>query len=328
MSEVEIDYSIFHKSEYIFEKDAEEYDVLVSAFNESDRVKKLFEDLPAKEKYWVLFPDYGIGIEQFPSDGQLIECPSVDEAEQLARVFDEISGISGDISKLSLAIDITGFPRPQLAFLLLYLSKSVETVDLFYSEPIQYVKKEKTNFSTGAISEVRQIRGFEGSHSPETTGDLLIVGSGYDEKMIKSVCNHKAHALKYQVVGFPSLRPDMYQENIYRASSAAEELGDMAFVRPILAPANDPFQTAQKLSGRIRELREAGGITNIYLSPLSTKPQTVGFVLMYLFELAGKVPASIIFPFSNGYSSETTKGLHSVIKYRVEYSLVLGISGQ
>ena len=45
----------------------------------------------------------------------------------------------------------------------------------------------------------------------------------------------------------------MYQENILKASVAANELGDDAMYNPRFAPANDPFVTASVLSEIVKE---------------------------------------------------------------------------
>ena len=46
------------------------------------------------------------------------------------------------------------------------VSLGVRQFDVLYSEPDQYTEKEKTTFSVGDVSEVRQVSGFEGTHNP------------------------------------------------------------------------------------------------------------------------------------------------------------------
>jgi hypothetical protein len=60
------------------------------------------------------------------------------------------------------------------------------------------------------------------------------------------------------------------------------------------APAFDLFVTAQIINEIIEENPSS---TNIYLSPLSTKPQSVGMALFYITNYE-KLPISIIFPYS------------------------------
>src|SRR5207253_621115 len=83
-------------------------------------------------------------------------------------------------------------------------------------------------------------------------------------------------------------------------------------------PANDPFVTANVLRRIVDDCERNGHmITNLYLSPLATKPQALGFALFYLTEMRGKA-TSIIFPFCRTYSKETSLGLSRVWKYVVE----------
>ena len=72
----------------------------------------------------------------------------------------------------------------------------------------------------------------------------------------------------------------------------------------------------QELRERVGPLLNPG-MSNLYLSPLATKPQALGFALYYLCELAGSA-ASIIFPFAESYSPETSIGWGRTSLYRLE----------
>ena len=52
-------------------------------------------------------------------------------------------------------------------------------------------------------------------------------------------------------------------------------------------PANDPFATANVLQERVKAEESRGGVTNLYLAPLGTKPQTLGFALYFATEQRG-----------------------------------------
>ena len=115
--------------------------------------------------------------------------------------------------------------RPHLLYLtLLLFHKGVRKFDVLYSEPQRYSKKENTTFSEGTIH-VRQVDGYVGLNSTAPHGDFLIIGSGYDDRLIKAVANEKDKADKVQIFGLPSLRADMYQENVLRAHRAEEAVG-------------------------------------------------------------------------------------------------------
>lgn len=307
-------YEIFLKE--VYDKDElhelQGYDLFLSAYNQSERVTTVFNNVTAHEKKWIVFPEYGYAEDECPTE-DIIFAKTGSEGEQVSEI---LNAYITHLKNKALLIDITGFMRPQLSFLILYLYKNgINKFDLLYTEPEHYRKKENTDFSDGHVIDVKQIDGFEGSHSRNTQSDILIIGSGYDYNLIKSVCTNKTHAKeKIQLLGFPSLRPDMYQENILKASNAIEELGNSAFESPLLAPANDPFITAAVLS---RKLEEIGDYTNLYLCSLATKPQAVGFTLFYIKELLDK-PASLIFPYFSSYDKETSIGINKAWKYTVE----------
>jgi hypothetical protein len=114
----------------------------------------------------------------------------------------------------------------------------------------------------------------------------------------------------------------MYQENVLNAYQASDAVGrNKTFdVSQFFAPANDPFITASTLREIVAERRALGPISNLYLSPLATKPQALGFALFYLGECA-RTCTSILFPISTAYSRETSVGLSRVWMYTVEYPL-------
>jgi hypothetical protein len=62
-------------------------------------------------------------------------------------------------------------------------------------------------------------------------------------------------------------------------------------------------------------------IKNLYLSPLATKAQVIGFGLFYLMECINE-PVSILFPFSNRYNRETSTGLSESWKYHIDFELL------
>ncbi len=240
---------------------------------------------------------------------------SRNEAQFLVEYFQW----AGDLSALhSLRIDITGFMRPHLMLLAASLFEmGFERFEVLYSDPVLYRKEEKTEFTRGAVSEVRQVSGFEGVHVPDAgTSDLLIIGTGYDDRLIKWVAESKEAARKIEMYGLPSLQPDMYQENVLRSARAADSVGLGADVEPMFAPANDPFTTAQVLHERV-EVERRRGLQNLYLCPVGTKVQALGFALYYLHEWRG-LPCSVIFPFAESYDQETSLGLSRAWLYTVE----------
>lgn len=317
-----IDYTIFYKSSVSLEAGGGlegSWDVFISAYNSSERVRLVYEKVSALRKYWLLHPEYCYSEAEHPTE-RSYSTPPCDEGTFITGFFEELNE---PIVGQSICIDITGFMRPHLMFLLLYLRTMGATrVDVLYSEPVRYAKKEKTSFSDEVVQEVRQVAGFEGSHVIDTNSDLLVLGTGYDHALIAHVAEYKDNARKVQIFGLPSLAADMYQENVIRAHRASESVGGGLRQAPdnFFAPANDPFVTAAVLSRIVADHTFSRGLCNLYLCPVGTKVQALGFAVYYLTELQGR-PASIIFPFCQTYTRETSKGVSRVWKYTIELAV-------
>lgn len=292
------------------------WDYFISTFNDSARVQLPFAAVRATNKHWLMAEEYGYKAGEEPSNGKVFWLRSTNEATAISEYLVQ-STI--DFSSVHFCIDITGFMRAQLLFLMKHLSRlGVKSFDAVYSEPQRYPKKEQTRFSDGAVFEVRQISGFEGSHDPDATHDLLIVAAGYDDELVSRVAGFKDHARMMLVYGLPSLSADMYQESVLRMARARSAVQSRAFESGVaFTSANDPFVTATVLSDICRSAVSKVPITNFYFSPLSTKPQTLGFGLFYLREMQSKA-ASILFPFTHTYSRDTGEGLATTWLYHVE----------
>lgn len=325
----EIDYSIFYKKKFnnVAElKAAKKYNLFISAYNDSTRVKSVFEEVDSMEKHWLSFPEYQYDAKELPVvDGSIVKIFCFDQSlkeGEIVRNYVQQSAINfSTVGRV--CIDITGFIRPHLIFLVRYFfSISVREVDFIYTDPIRYKKKEQTDFSFDYI-DVRQVDGCQGTHNPDTNNDILIIGSGYDHLRITDVSKSKNNSKKIQLFGFPSLQPDMYQENILKAYKAEEETsnGRETFIdqdKTLFAPANDPFVTANIIKEYLQKENKQKTITNVYLCPLSTKAQTLGVAIFYITQCLDE-PASIIFPFCSRYSRETTEGISKIWRYTVEF---------
>ena len=317
------DYTIFYKSRLSAEDILlEKWDIFVSAFNPSERVAWVFEQIQATRSIWMVHREYALDESEMPKIGEVVRPDASNEADFIAGFFSEV-GVA-EFGGLRICVDITGFMRPHLMFLIKWLQRyGAASDDVLYSEPVSYSKREETQFSKGSIDAVRQVAGFEGIASRDTSNDLLIVGAGYDDRLIAKVAEDKDKADKIQIFGLPSLRADMYQQNLLRAYRAANAIGEshQAGQRRYYAPANDPFATATVLSEVVERRNRRRQITNLYLSPLATKPQALGFALFYLGECEN-TNSSIIFPFSSGYEKETGVGLSRTWRYTIEFPLV------
>jgi hypothetical protein len=313
-----IDYSVMYKGELPvtgpWPPDVK-WDIFISAYTAAERVRDVYEKAPAQSKHWLLFPEYGFTAGNYPSGA--FNSSVREEAEYIKSFW---SQSVGDIGSRTIAVDITGFIRPYLIFLTRWLAGcGVRRFDALYTEPVIYGDREETKFSDEVVEEVRQIAGFEGTHSPDTSNDYLIIGAGYDHQLIAQVAENKEFSKKVQIFGLPSLRADMYQENVLRAYKAEEAVGrdTVDESSSYFAPANDPFVTASTLQDIVARINARKPVTNLYISPLATKPQVLGFALYFLTERRNTA-TSLIFPFCRSYNPETTKGISRIWKYTVE----------
>ena len=307
-----IDYTILYRSEMARSAPwTEQWDLFISSFNTSERVKSVFDKVQATEKRWLVHQEYGFDASERPA-GSI--CPGDrDEAQFMHSVFRNL----GDLRSASVCVDITGMLRPHIMVLLLMMfEEGVRKFDVLYSEPSQYLRQELTEFSIPPVVAVRPVLGFEGTHTTGTDQDLLVLGCGYEDRLIGQVSEHKRGAKKVLLYSLPSLMPDMYQESYLSSRRSVEAAGDVPQSQQRFAPANNPFVTAGVLQTAVKE--EAGQMTNLYLAPLATKSQALAFALYYVTELRGEA-ASIILPFASGYPRSTSSGVGRVWKYTVEY---------
>lgn len=284
--------------------DDDGWDVFISAYNDSDRVKLVFDRVRATRKIWWLLPEYRYEPHEYPANGtQTIPLTDDYEADLVLAGLKDV----GDLSGLRICIDVTGLMRPHILFLMYYFNKTgVRSYDFVYTEPEHYSRKVDTRFSKDETSVVRQVAGFEGPHTNDGPNDILVVGVGYDHPLIGHVTQNKEKARQVQLHSLPSLSADMYHEALLRLDRV--NLADATQDNVYFSSANDPYVTASTLSEALCALNSMQELSNIYLSTLATKPQAIGFGLFYLTELVG-TRSSIIFPCVKGYERETGKGI-------------------
>jgi hypothetical protein len=313
-----IDYTIFFKERIpqgALQAQETDWDVVIGAIDGSDRSRLSFEAARAKEKVLIAFPEYGFLPAEIP-DGAVATAAEADAIETAAAVLDPL----GDLSGRRLCLDISGFiPHHVLAFLRVLLERGLAAFDVIYTEPLRYRSSEETRFSDEIVLSVKQLAGYEGTHLPDTSHDLLILMVGYDHALVAEVASAKEESKKVQVFGLPSLRPDMYQEGILRARRAAEAVGGAASDPRTFrfAPASDPFVTAAVLQTIVGEHKTRHPNANVYLSPLSTKAQALGVGIFYLTECR-ETATSIIYPICQRYERVTSEGVSGHWLYTVE----------
>jgi hypothetical protein len=137
-------------------------------------------------------------------------------------------------------------------------------------------------------------------------------------ELISEAADNKEEARNVVLLGLPSLSADMYERTYGERAAPVMPLGGGVIHH--FAPAHDPFATASVQSEFVEQERMRRGTTNLYLSPLATKAQALGFTLFYLAECE-RSSASIVFPFSARYRSGSSGGVARVWLYRLEFPL-------
>ena len=312
------DYTHLYREELRIEADWDaEWDVFVSAFNESERVRRVFEKVRAKKKYWIVHDEYGFDCDEVPGEGGFI-CDASSE-EGMLKFWECCLGAAVvNVKRTRVCLDATGFMRPQLMFLVnLLFVKEIRKFDVLYSEPQYYLNKDSTTFAGSYVDSVRQVVGFEGISNDAGLRDLLLIGAGYETHLISEVAEDKEESRKVVLLGLPSLRPDMYQQNAWRAWQASDAISPEESER-YFAPAADVFATATVVSELVSREQRKGSVRHIYMAPLSTKAQAIGFALCYLSEFRGS-NVSIIYPFTRTYEKETSVGLARIWRHTIEF---------
>jgi len=206
------------------------WDVFISAYNESERVQRVFERVRAKRKLWLVQREYGLESGQFPNGA--FAADTRQEAD-FWRAFGVFAGAEWADGRV--CVDITGFMRPQLVFLTVWLlAIKKKGFVAMYSDPIHYTQREETVFSKGPVTEVRQISGCEGIHDSNTGGDCLVIGMGYDDELVRRVAEAKDDARKIQLYGWPSLEPDSTRRACYVRLRRMKRLGNGAMSGALL----------------------------------------------------------------------------------------------
>lgn len=306
------------------------YDLFISGYNNEEMVSRVFTAISADHKIWLLFPDYEIEKSNLKYDEKNIFSMDLDTSNPrlemiYVNTFLDKYQIVEDFKDKSIAIDITGFVKPYMFYLLLVLKNHFSMIDIIYTEPMSYTNHEDTGFSDDSAISVRSINGYD-RRAESSEHDLLLINAGYDFALVSRVAENKKLVKNNKVlIGFPSLQPIMYQENILNFKKVSQELGiNASEFDPLFAPANDPFETAKAISNYVIEYTQKhSGMYTIYLVPIGTKSQALGMLLFSLYQKEDlrekNIEIKIIYPFTKGYASDSGKDLFKINKYQLEF---------
>lgn len=318
-----IEYAAFRRSKRTLDDlGAHHYDLFLSSFNDSSRVRTLAGAVSAERKVWIVHEEYAYTAEDLP-DEEYVQAPlSVAPAESWKEVLADVTQ-GKNLANMSVAIDITGMMRPHIAMLPFAFKQAGATqVTVYYSDPNFYNSGERTVFTKGPVARVGLVPGMEGTHTNRPSpSDALILGAGYDHGLVKAVADDKPNAEHVILLGLPSLQPHMYQESVLKLENARQSIRHFRPATRVFAPANDPFATAHVISDKVDQL---GDRDHVYLSATGPKPQVLGFAWYYWCEAAGG-NTSFLYPFAEHYERDTTRGMADVHEYVLELDCVRGL---
>lgn len=293
-----------------------QYDVFISGYVNSQRVQEPADNIKSAQKVWFATEEEGHDLYLAGKDVTYIK-PN----EDYKPIVEKLRSLQ--LSGKSVCVDSTGFRIPYLMFLMRCMAMlNIKNFDVLYTEPTKYRCAENTQFSD-LFYEVKQMYGMSGVHTSQNDNDLLIIAAGYDHSRIVDVANDKKGCQKKVLLfGFPAISPGMFQENILRAHEAESAIGTECFKdmdSNIYSPAYDPFVTAQAISEYIEKQKKYRHITNIYLSPLSTKPHAIGMALYFLWELGFNKSISLIYPYCQHYITDNSDGIARIWRYEIQF---------
>lgn len=292
-----------------------QYDIFISSYVNSQRVQKPADNINASQKVWFATEEEGRDLYLAGKDVTYIKAN--EDYEPIVQKLRELKLVGK-----SICIDATGFRIPYLMFLMRCMAMfEIKNFDILYTEPTQYRCAENTQFSD-LFYEVKQMYGMSGIHTSKNDNDLLVIAAGYDHSRIVDVASKKKDCKKKVLLfGFPAISPGMFQENILRAHEAEAAIGTECFKdmdSNIYSPAYDPFVTAQAISEYIEKQAKRTPITNIYLSPLSTKPHAIGMALYFLWESGIHESISLIYPYCQNYITDNSDGIARIWRYEIQ----------
>ena len=123
-----MDYSFFYSESYDLEEFKsldQDFDFFISAYNLSDRVAFVFDEIRSKKKFWVVHPEYSYSHSDIEKLSKKYERNTIvpsgrGEQEQVDFIMDFLMENGLSVSS-KICFDITGFMRHVIVYLVFYL---------------------------------------------------------------------------------------------------------------------------------------------------------------------------------------------------------------
>lgn len=235
--------------------------------------------------------------------------------ENVRSIMGEIEGLKRDSI---VGVDITGMPTPQYFLLIKWLSRFVDKLYVYYTQPERYIMNDglfKSYFSTVGPVSVSEINGYSGETANEGEGNrVLICMLGFDNDLLPVVIQDAGPQKIVAINGFPSYYPkfkDISLANNQKFLVGSEfssriektkSLSDYVYVE-----ATNPFETYNTLEEIVAEQEEFC----IDVVPLGTKPMALGVCLYAIIHNEVRV----IFPIPENYAQGTSQKSKKTYEY-------------
>lgn len=236
--------------------------------------------------------------------GDVKDCPTshADPLAGIQAVVQEVSALVEASTRAGITLDISTFPKNSLLLMLRALDQwgLTKYLRLVYTEPADYKQSLDEPLSYG-IKGVKIVPTFSAPYKPQEEL-CLIVFLGYERDralgLVESIQPHRTIG----VIARPAYRPEWEgrSEQINAALLASLDSSDIFYV-----DSRNPLHS-HRLLERLAVSESVAG-PNLYISPLGTKPQTIG---IYSFVRKHRTFASVVYAAPIAHSHQyITEGL-------------------
>jgi len=204
--------------------------------------------------------------------GEIIDVANCDVIDLVSEVMSKVKDPS------EIIIDISVLSKPELLILMQALDRQGLLIDtrLIYSQPEDYHSSRPVTDSKG-IQNIDSVPGFINS-TPLNRKTLLILMLGFEPARSKAIYNNYDPDSSYLIVPSPGYKEGWEERTVRQNSYLRNVLGENNIEH---IHALHPGQFVKQFNRFLTENEIKLGEWNTFVSPLSTKPQTVGLYYIW-----------------------------------------------
>ena len=204
--------------------------------------------------------------------GKIIDVKNSGEMELVSAVSKNIE------SEAKIVVDISILNQLE-TFLLMNLldeNDSLSNTDIIYSTPENYTSIDDKSSSKG-IGTIESVPGFVNC-SPLNQNILLIMLLGFEPARSTAIYHNYDPDETHLILPYPPYKEEWEEKTYYENSRLIHEIGEE---RAHKMHSKDPSKFVQDFMSMIENNDLTLEEFNTYLSPLSTKPQTIGLYYIW-----------------------------------------------